>query len=434
MILLMRRRILLPILATMVLFAAPADAASSPVRTCQEAVARAGAGLVAKVVRIEQACLRKVLRGRLPADTRCVGIGGDIETTTPAIHPALRRAMAEAEAVIRNKCAAVDLLATRPDGLGVPAECPAIHPSCAGAIADFDAAVACQLCTHVSAAQYVLAVQHPGAEATPDPNATPKPTATPGLGGSGVVVSFEVAAAIRTSGFKFHVGYPGAKGEFRGANEFVQCRADTGLGFVISNHQPNHDNLITLIATGGILGLPSTIACTFDVKAGKTVTADDFTVIVDEVVKTDATQGDPNDLHVATSLATQVTPCLGGTAVLQVGVGVEFTELALTIGYPSARVSLPGTGDVAPRVGISAGMNYSAEDVDTDGAGGDDAVEIVVAQNESTSGLVAEVHFDCLEPLTAGDAASFSCNVDAAANGPTTLTGVACTVTRLGFP
>jgi hypothetical protein len=335
--------------------------------------------------------------------------------------------------LIRKKCASVDLFATRPDGLGLPPACPAIHPSCARSIADFDAMIACQVCTHVSAAQYVLAVQHPGANATPDSNATPTPTPTPGLGGSGVIVSFEINAPVRTSGFKFHVGYPGTKGEFRGTNDSVHCVTDTG-GFFISNHQANNDNLITLIATAGTLGLPSTIACTFDVAPGQTITADDFTIIVDELVKTDATQGDPSDLLVETILATQVTPCLGGTAVLQVGVGVEFTDLALTIGYPPAIVTLPGTGAVEPRVGMSAGTDYSAEDMDTDANGVDNAVEIAIATLTSTEGLSASVHFDCLSPLTSADLARFTCTVDTARNGMTELSGVACTLQRLGFP
>src|SRR6185369_10864029 len=59
-------------------------AATDPVRGCQETVAKAGTTLVAKILHVEEACLRKVARGRLPAATRCVGTGGDLTNISNA--------------------------------------------------------------------------------------------------------------------------------------------------------------------------------------------------------------------------------------------------------------------------------------------------------------------------------------------------------------
>ena len=433
-----QRRLLLPMLTTAVLFAARADAATSPVRTCQEAVARAGAGLVAKVVRLEQACLRKVARGRLPADTRCVGVGGDVSTVTPAaVRNALQRAIDGAAAVMREKCATVDLLAAPPAGLGVPSTCRAIHESCAFPVGGTEAAIACQTCAHVSAAHYTLAVQYPGAEATPDPDATPTPTptATPGGPGSATVVAFEVFSIPRIAGFKFHVGYPGSKGAFRGANEFVQCETDTGFGFLIGNHQASQDNLITLLATAGILGLPTTIACTFDVAANQAVSPDDFVIIPDEVVNADGSSGDPNGLVVSATLSTRTFPCLGSNATVEVAVNGSYADLALTLRYPPEVVRVLGIGNVDHAVGIGRFGSSVAEDVDTDGDDVEDAVRITFSSNElQASGGFAEVHFDCLDYDLAPTAfASFPCEVDTATDVGGNDVTATCAVTRIGF-
>lgn len=417
---------------------AVADAAGSPVRVCQEAVARAGAGLVDKVVRLEQACLRKVARGRLPVDTRCVGLGGDVSTVTPAVvRAALQRAIDGAGAVMREKCATIDLFAPPPDGLGMPGTCRAIHESCAFPLNGFDAAIACQVCAHVSAAQYTLAIQYPGAEATPDPNRTPTPTPTKTPGGPGgpTVVAFDVQALTRISGFKFHVGYPGAKGSFRGTADAVQCLTDTGFGFFIGNHQANQDNLITLLATAGVLGLPSTIACTFDVAAGQVITPDDFTIIVDEVTTDGGSVGDPNDLVIGTSFSTRTFPCLGGNATVAVSVNGSYADLALTLHYPPDVVRVLAFGPNGSWVGVGPLGTSAAEDVDTGADGVADAVRITFSSNDLQSpGTFAEVHFDCLDfGLETTDTASFPCDVDLATDLGGGEVAATCAVTRIGF-
>ncbi len=435
---LVRRRFVPMVLAVALLPVASAAAAGNPVRVCQEAIAKSGASLVAKVVRLEQACLRKLARGRLPAGTRCVGSGGDAGVIShPLVRAAVQRAIEFARATITEKCAGVDLFASPPHGLGIPLACPAIHPACVGTIAGADAAVQCQLCSHVSAAHYMLGVQYPGADATPDPNATPTPTptATPGGPGSATVVAFDIIAVPRIAGFKFHVGYPGAKGRFRGNEDSVQCRTDTAFGFFISNHQQTQDNLITLIATAGILGLPTTIACTFDVAGNQALSPDDFTIIVDEVVDADGSQGDPNDLIVSATLATRTYPCLGGNATVAVGVDASYADLALTLRYPPATVRIGGTGRVDPWVGMGPFGTSMAEDVDTDADEVDDAVRITFSSNElKEPGAFAELHFDCLDDaLAPTDFASFDCAVDLATDVGGNEVGAGCAVTRIGF-
>jgi len=255
------------------------------------------------------------------------------------------------------------------------------------------------------------------------------PPATP------TVVSFEIGTSTALSGFEFHVGYPAAKGSFRGSNELVQCVTDTALGVFISNHQADQDNLITLIATAGRLGLPTTIACTFDVAANQVLSVDDLTIIVDEVTAADGGVGDPNDLVVTTSLADSTEACLGGTAIIDVQVDSQYTDLALTVGYSPSLVTIPGTGAVDGRVGIGplGGLSV-AEDIDTGSDGIDDAVHITFAGSETNyQGLFAEVHFDCMTPLSAADLASFTCTVDAASNGGAGEIVAGCNVSRIGF-
>jgi hypothetical protein len=420
-----RSRCVLTMFAVLVLPYAAA-AAVDPVRTCQEAIAKAGTALVAKVIRSEQACLRKVARGRLPSGTRCVGTGSDIGVIgIGTVRATVQRAIDGARTAIQAKCDTVDFFASRPNGLAMPPACPAIHPSCAGG--QFDAAdvIDCQLCAHVTAAHYLLGVQQPGVEATPDSNVpTPVPTATPHDGGTSKVVSFEIGATSRLQAFQFHVFYPGDKGRFRGEGAFVQCATDTEIAIFITNHQTDNAKFITAIASAGKLGLPTTIACTFDVASGQTIGPQDFTVVVDEVTVNNAS-GDPNDLLVETSVVTSTDPCLGGTVVVEVLANASYTDLALTIGYP-AKVALPGTGAVDARVGVSPETVSSiAEDADG-------TIHVVLASNQTKDFAAIEVHFDCLEPVTASDLASFTCLVDAASNSGGEVTA-SCATTRLGF-
>ena len=109
--------------------------------------------------------------------------------------------------------------------------------------------------------------------------------------------------------------------------------------------------------------------------------------------------------------------------------------MSMTVRYPPTLASIPGSGPVDPRVGFGiAGGASSAEDVDTGDDGIDDAVTLAVATSTTHDyGLITEIHVDCLEPLSTGDLASFSCEVDSIANGNQEVAGATCTVARIGF-
>jgi hypothetical protein len=90
----------------------PAEAIRNPVTTCQFAIDKAAFALVQAAIRAEQACLKKLARGRLPAETQCIGQGGSVAAISDAsTRDKILSALTKSRRMIDKHCDGVDLLA-----------------------------------------------------------------------------------------------------------------------------------------------------------------------------------------------------------------------------------------------------------------------------------------------------------------------------------
>jgi hypothetical protein len=138
-----------------------ASLAADPVAACQRVVGRASSGLVKKAVKAEQVCLEQRTSGALPAGTLCVDVGPSLAGISHApTRAVIAAAVGKARAAIEKKCRAVDPFAPPPAGLGAATTCSGLDPACAFPVTGLVSLLDCLECTHVSAAQSLVAIQY----------------------------------------------------------------------------------------------------------------------------------------------------------------------------------------------------------------------------------------------------------------------------------
>lgn len=154
-----------PIALLLLLLLAPATGrAADPVASCQKTLGRAASSLVRKVMKVEQSCLERRTRGTLPGTTICADRGPSLTGISHApTRAAILAAQAKTRTSIGRRCAVVDLFRAPPAGLGAAPTCASWEPACGLAVTDLASLMGCIECTHVSAAQALIATQYPGA-------------------------------------------------------------------------------------------------------------------------------------------------------------------------------------------------------------------------------------------------------------------------------
>ncbi len=223
----------------------PSEAARNPATTCQLTIDKAAATLVQKTIKAEQACLKKLEKGRLPLDTRCVGEGGSV---SPITHEKTKEKIVQlrnkARRAIDRRCTStgVDLLSAPPDGLGFPVWCQAIEPSCSFVLSSSLQARECVICTHIAAANYLVRIAHPSVLSMP--SATPTPRPNPSCGDATHHLTLTTDAGDYDRGWT-GISHDGAFGAFRQLEADLCCAgnvcvAENGyaVGSTIGGPQP----------------------------------------------------------------------------------------------------------------------------------------------------------------------------------------------------
>jgi len=124
-------------------------------------VAKGGGALVRSVLRAEQACLARLVQGRLQAGARCSDRGpGTSAITDDRTRGKVLGAIEKARAAIAKGCAGVDVGAAPPAGLGMPATCESPDPACAIDVTDLGSLLDCLQCSHVSLVHALVAVEY----------------------------------------------------------------------------------------------------------------------------------------------------------------------------------------------------------------------------------------------------------------------------------
>ncbi len=193
--------------------------------------------------------------------------------------------------------------------------------------------------------------------------------------------------------------------------------------------------------------LECTDDCRFDTSgctgtAGPTATAVVTpTAVGDTPTPTPGASPSPGESPATPTVAATSTPTGGGGETCQSGETIAVTAaldkayaaFAVTVGYPTEAVNIPGSGNaVGNRVAfaVSGGLDTVSDDDDQGGDGVDDTLHAsFVSGVDDPPGPVFTVSFDCIPGTHKPSAGAFACTVvSASTSGADTIPDEVCTL------